>query len=103
MALKTVNNVSIEFETYKDLIKEVLRKYDFARDSDTYLYIMCCKYLGVETIEDMIDLNLNVITVHKVRQVVQNKEGLYRASNNVQAVRDERKIDIEKYMVEQDQ
>ena len=87
-----------EFNTVKDLVIHILKTKPSARNSDTYLYQECCKLLGAKTVDDISKIDLNMITVHKARQVVQNKEGLYLPSENVTKRRHTREKEIRDYM-----
>lgn len=87
-----------ELNTVKDLIIHILKHKPNTRNSDTLLYLETCKYLGAETIDDMMALDLNIITVHKIRQVIQNKEGLYLPDKEITRERKRRKVEIKDYM-----
>lgn len=93
--MKTVKE---EFGTLKRLLIHVLGKYPETRDSDNKLFIQACKELGATTLEDLQSVNINMISVHKLRQVIQNKEGLFPASDNVKEIRAEREVEIRDYM-----
>lgn len=91
-------NVSHEFNTVKQLAEHVLANNPDTRNSDTLLYIEMCKEMGAKTIDDIPKLGLNVITVHKIRQVIQNKEGNYLPTILVKEVRNARNKEIRDYM-----
>ncbi|WP_243357262.1 hypothetical protein [Bacillus litorisediminis] len=91
-------SIETEFKTVKQLVEHVLEQYPETRDNDTLLYTQCAKELGAETIEDLNNINLNIISVHKLRQVIQNKEGKWKASEKTQKVRNKRRIEIRDYM-----
>ena len=103
MKLKNVHNIETEFNTLKELVLFVLEEVPATRDSDTILYLYCCKALGCESMLDMLDLELNIISIHKIRQVIQNKEGRFLPSNNVKSIREERELEIKKYMNKQNE
>lgn len=77
------NDTIKEFESVKELVLRVLSKNKEARNNDTILYIACCEHLGAKSIKDIKKMNLSIITVHKLRQKIQNQEGLYLPSDNV--------------------
>ena len=91
-------SITEEFTTVKDLVTHVLETNPHARNSDTYLYQECCKKLGAKTIDDISKIDLNMITVHKARQVIQNKEGKYLPDESVRSVRSARAEEIRDYM-----
>jgi hypothetical protein len=90
--------VDKEFNSLKDFVESVLERYPETRNSDTLLYTQCCRELGAKTIEDINKINLNVISIHKIRQVIQNKEGKYLPDEKVKEMRNKRKWDIREYM-----
>lgn len=87
-----------ELNTVKELVLHILKTKPETRNSDTLLYIEACKYIGAKSIEDMERINLSIISVHKVRQVIQNKEGLYLANEDVKTERKRRKLEVRDYM-----
>lgn len=93
-----MNSVTNELNTIRDLILHILEEYPETRDSDTLLYIKCCELLGVKNLEDIKKINLNIISVHKVRQKIQNKEGLFPPSKDVKELREKRRLNIRDYM-----
>lgn len=98
MGLHTINDVKLKFDSYKELVKFVMSEKEETRSNDTLLFLYCCVYLGAKTIKDMKKLNLNIITIHKTRQIIQNKEGLYRPTEAVQWIREERDGAVRDYM-----
>ena len=90
--------VKRELETMKELVTHILKTQPKTRNSDTVLYIECCKYMGATTLEDLESLGLNIITVHKIRQVIQNKDGLFPPDKNVKEERARRRFSIKGYM-----
>lgn len=92
-------SVAAEFTTLKELILQVLRDYPETRSSDNKLFIQCAKKLGAETLDDLSKINLNLISLHKIRQKIQNKEGLYLPDKVVQRERQERHEQIKLWMV----
>ena len=91
-------SIETEFKKIIDLITHILERHPETRDSDTLLYIKCCEYLGANTIDDLKKLNLNLISVHKTRQHVQNKLGMFRPSKEIQEHRAKRSVEIREYM-----
>jgi hypothetical protein len=91
-------SVDKEFNSLKDFVESVLEKYPQVRNSDTKLYIQCCRELGAKTIDDLYKLNLNIVSVHKVRQIIQNKEGKWLPDEKVRENRNKRRWDIREYM-----
>lgn len=91
-------NVSEELNTVKGLVTYVLKNYPATRNNDTKLYAQCCRELGAITVDDVDNMDLSIITVHKIRQVVQNKENLYLANDRVQKARGKRALDVKDYM-----
>lgn len=91
-------NIKNEFKYMKDLVLHILDQYPETRDNDTLLYLKCCEHLGAQTLDDLKKLNLNIITVHKSRQVIQNKLQLFRPSDEVSEVRSKRSVEIRDYM-----
>ena len=91
-------SITEEFSSVKDLVSNILESNPHTRNSDTYLYQECCKKLGAKTVDDISKIDLNMITVHKARQVIQNKEGKYSPDENVRNVRSIRAEEIRDYM-----
>lgn len=91
-------SVKKEFKNTKSLILHVLEKHEETRNSDTKLYIQCCRELGATTLEELENINLNIITIHKIRQVIQNKENRFLPIEIVKKVRAEREGAIREYM-----
>lgn len=94
-----MNNVTTELNTIKDLVYHVLANNPDTRSNDTKLYVQCCKELGAKTLDDINRIGLSIISVHKIRQVVQNKENLYLPDENVTKVRKQRALEIKDYML----
>lgn len=87
-----------EFKTTKSLILHVLENYPNTRDNDNNLYVQCAKELGAKTLEDLENIELNMVSVHKLRQKIQNKEGLFLPSEKIQELRNIRKDEIREIM-----
>lgn len=73
-----MKNLRKEYGSLKELLKRVLAKCPETRSDDTKLFIQCCKELGATTLDDLYNMNISIISVHKTRQVIQNKEKLYQ-------------------------
>lgn len=91
--------VKQEFDNVKNLVTYVLENYPITRSNDTLLYLECCKVKGCRTIDDIKDINLSIISVHKIRQKIQNKEGLYLPDNPVINNRKNRAEEVKEYML----
>lgn len=91
-------SIALEFKTTKNLIMAVMTDYPETRNSDTLLYLKCCSILGAITIEDAEKLDLSIISVHKMRQYIQNRDGLLLPSKEVQEVRKKRAEDARNFM-----
>lgn len=93
-----MGQVETELMTVKELVEKVLSRDIESRSNDTKLYLRCCEELGCKTMNDIEKLNLSIITVHKIRQVVQNKDGHYKPSKEVLDNREKRRTTIAEYM-----
>lgn len=91
-------NVEKEFNTVKELAEYVLENNPKTRNSDTVLYVEICKLLGAKSIDDIPKIGLNMVTVHKVRQVIQNKDGKYLPDEVTKEIRKARNSSIKTYM-----
>ncbi|MEC1768299.1 hypothetical protein [Schinkia azotoformans] len=92
-------SVVSEFNNLKELIESILEHNEECRSNDTKLFVECCKHLGVKTLDQISDSGINMISVHKLRQVIQNKEHKFLPSDSVIENRSKRNFDIKKYMV----
>lgn len=92
-------NVEKEFNAVKELAEYVLENNPKTRNSDTVLYVEMCKLLGAKSIDDIPKIGLNMITVHKVRQVIQNKDGKYLPDEVTKEIRKARNSSIKSYMI----
>jgi len=95
----TINSITNHLNTIKDLVEHTLEYYPETRANDTTLYLKCCEELGAKDLKDLHIMDLSIISVHKMRQVIQNKEGRFKADVNVQMARHRRASDIKDYMV----
>lgn len=73
----------MELKTVKDLVESVLKDNIETRANDTLLYMECVKKLGAKTLEDVEEINLSIISVHKMRQIIQNKHNMYLPEKEV--------------------
>lgn len=92
-------SVKKEMETVKQLVEHILESKPKTRNSDTLLYLEACKYLGAETLDDIETINLNVISIHKIRQIIQNKEGRFLPDENIKTERANRRWEIRDWIV----
>ena len=88
-----------ELRTVKELVEHILETKPKTRNSDILLYIEACKYLGAKTLEDLEKIKLNIISVHKIRQVIKNKEGRFLPDENVKEERARRRWEVRDYML----
>lgn len=88
-----------ELRTVKELVEHILENKPETRNSDTLLYLESCKYLGAKSLEDLERIKLNIITVHKIRQVIQNKEGRFLPDKKVKEERNRRRWEVRDYMI----
>lgn len=93
--------VTKEFNTLKDTIKDVLERHPETRDSDTVLYFTILQEMGADTLEEAKYMNVNLISIHKARQVIQNKEGLFPPTADIKIIRAKREQEIRDYMRKQ--
>ena len=93
-------NTKTELNSVKKLVLHVLEQYPETRNSDNKLYIQCAKELGAETIDDLMEIKLNLITLHKTRQVIQNKHLMFLPTKEVAEERSERQLTFRDWMVE---
>jgi hypothetical protein len=92
-------NTKTELNSVKKLVLSVLEEFPETRNSDNKLYIQCAKKLGAVYIDDMDKIGLNIISLHKTRQHIQNKLHLYEADKEVQETRAERQLDFRDWMI----
>ncbi|WEG18662.1 hypothetical protein PQ478_09285 [Alkalihalophilus pseudofirmus] len=83
----------------KELVMSVLAEDEKARSNDTYLYLKCLEKKNVETLEGAYNADLSIVSVHKIRQKIQNKEGLFLPSDKVIEAREELNKEVKNYMV----
>jgi hypothetical protein len=93
-------NTKSELNSVTKLVMRVLEQYPETRNSDNKLYIQCAKELGAETIDDLMKIKLNLISLHKTRQRIQNKLGLFVPTEDVKHARVERQLEFKDWMVE---
>lgn len=93
-------NTKSELNSVKKLVLRVLEQYPETRNSDTKLYLQCAREMGARTFEDLERINLNIISVHKARQPIQNKLGLFKPSKQVEEKRLEKQMDMKEYFAD---
>ncbi|OME54091.1 hypothetical protein BSK59_16045 [Paenibacillus odorifer] len=93
-----MNNTTKELNTIKELVLHILKTNPETRSNDTLLYLECCKYLGATSLEDLSDLNLSIISVHKMRQSIQNKDKMFMPNEEALQNRKRRGYEIRQYM-----
>jgi hypothetical protein len=54
-----------ELNNTTKLVMRVLEQYPETRNSDNKLYIQCAKELGAYTVDDLMGIKLNIISIHK--------------------------------------
>jgi hypothetical protein len=92
-------NTKRELNKVKKLVLRVLEHYPETRNSDTKLYVQCARELGARNLEDLEHIPLNIISVHKARQPIQNKLGLFKPNKEVQEKREERQLEFKDWML----
>lgn len=93
-------NTKSELNSVKKLVLRVLEHYPETRNSDNKLYIQCAKELGANLIDDMDTIGLSIISVHKARQRIQNKDLLFLPDKEVAEARYERQLSFKEWMVD---
>lgn len=96
--IRDVKGIETEFKTMEELVEFVMEESVDSRSNDVVLYVMCCITLGAEDMYDIIDLNLNMMTCHRVRRIIQNEQNRLLPSESVQNKRKKREKDIEYYL-----
>lgn len=94
------NSIVKEFKSIKNLVMHVLESDELSRSNDNRLFVKCAELLGITNLTQLEDVsNLNLISVYKTRQLLQNKHGLFKPSEEVVNVRKMRNREIKQYMV----
>ncbi|TVX85988.1 hypothetical protein [Paenibacillus agilis] len=93
-----MNKIENELNTVKDLVLHVLSCNPETRSNDTLLYLECCKVLGATDMTDLESLNLSIVSVHKMRQVIQNKDKQFMPDEEAIQVRKRRSREVRQYM-----
>lgn len=83
--------------TVKQLVETILEKQPKTRNNDTDLYFACCRELGAKTLEDAEKIGLSIISVHKLRQKIQNTEGKFQPEVETSKVRQENEERMREY------
>lgn len=89
-----------ELNSVKRLVLRVLEHYPETRNSDNKLYIQCAKELGAKTVDDIMGIKLNLITLHKCRQRIQNKDGMFLPNKEVAEARYERQLEFRDWYID---
>jgi hypothetical protein len=89
-----------ELNNTTKLVMRVLEQYPETRNSDNKLYIQCAKELGAYTVDDLMGIKLNIISIHKIRQLIQNRDGMYLPTEDVKQARVERQMSFKEFMLE---
>jgi hypothetical protein len=74
MPKKDKNSLVNKYGGVKKLVTDVMKECLKARYDDTYLYLKCCEKLGATEADEMYSTGISIISVHKLRQVIQNKQ-----------------------------
>lgn len=90
MNYKVIN----EFKSVKKLVLHVLEEFPETRNNDNKLFVRCAEMLGINSLAEFEDMDLNLVSVYKLRQKIQNKEGLYQPTEFVRSLRSERQKEI---------
>jgi hypothetical protein len=93
-------NTKSELNSVKKLVLYILEKYPETRNNDTKLYLQCARELGAKTLDDLERINLSIVSVHKVRQPIQNKLGLFKSDKKTKEKREQIQMDFRDWMVE---
>jgi len=93
--------VSKEMKTVRELIMHVLKNYPDTRNCDNKLYVQCAKLLGAQSIDDMTKIGLSIVSVHKQRQIIQNKLHMFKADEEVIKMRKQRQKEMKIYYLAQ--
>lgn len=89
--------VTQEFKTIRDFILYVLEHKPSTRNCDNELYAECAKMLGAKSIDDMNSIGLSIVSVHKERQIIQNKLHMFEADEEVKRKRKQRQKEFRVY------
>ncbi|GLI82567.1 hypothetical protein ANABIO32_02540 [Rossellomorea marisflavi] len=93
-----MRSVKQEFGKVTNLVSQVLENHPETRTSDNKLYIKCAQYLGAETLSDLENTDLSIISLHKCRQKL-NREGKFLPPQDVLELRRKRGGEVKKYMI----
>jgi hypothetical protein len=89
-----------ELNSVKKLVLRVLEEYPETRNSDNKLYIQCAKMLGAKTVDDLDKIRLSIVSLHKCRQRIQNRDGLFLPTEDVKQARVERQLEFRDWMID---
>jgi len=95
------------FDTIKERVKAILRDYPYARQDDTFLWLM---YVRIHVPElskyikyippDVLKKAPKFETITRARRFIQNEEGLYLPPENVRRRRRRREIEMRETIIE---
>jgi hypothetical protein len=92
-------STKVELNSVKKLVLHVLEHYPETRNNDTKLYLQCAKLKGAQTLDDLERIDLSIVSVHKVRQPIQNKLGLFKPNKKTKEKREQLEMEFKEYMV----
>jgi hypothetical protein len=93
-------NTIEKLKSVTDLVTNVLKNYPETRSDDTKLYLQCAKELGATKLSDLEEINLNIVSVHKTRQKIQNQDKMYLPDVDTIKIRKKRKIEYRQFMIQ---
>lgn len=70
-------NCVSDFKNVRDMVRYILKNYKETRSNDTKLFIKVCEMHNLKTCKDIYNSDISIITIHKARQIIQNKEKLF--------------------------
>jgi hypothetical protein len=91
-------DINQEFKSVKSLVLFILEHYPETRSNDNKLFVKCAEVFGAKTLKDLEDINLNLISVYKVRQLIQNKENKFLPDLKVIENRKKRQSEIHDFV-----
>jgi hypothetical protein len=63
-----------EYKTMRNLVKFVLDNYPNTHNSDTKLFVKVCRILGIKSLTDLYNSNLNILSVDRTRRFLVAKK-----------------------------
>ncbi|UOQ47766.1 hypothetical protein MUN88_17185 [Gracilibacillus caseinilyticus] len=92
-----MEKIKEKFGNLKKLLYYVLENYPETRNSDNKLFIQAYRELGATSLNDLEDGQLNISSIYRVRQEIQNKEGKFLPNDEVRHYRRTREKAIRQY------